>query len=460
MILKNSITLNNIIQYKKDWININKKKIPFKKFQHLIKKSKKDFYNKISNKNKFFILECKRSSPTHGQICKNFNLNKISKIYKKYATIISVLTDEKYFDGKFEFLKKVSKIVSQPLLCKDFIIDPWQIYLARLYNADAILLMLSILDDNTYLNLSHLAHSLKMGIITEINNKEEIYRAITLKAKVIGINNRNFENFSIDLNRTITLAPLIPKKIIVISESGINNHSQIKLLSKYVNGFLIGSYLMSQKKIEISTKKLIFGENKICGLNYFSDSYAAYKAGSVYGGLIFIQNSPRCINLNQALYIVKNNKKLEYVGVFCNAPIQKIVYIVKFLRLKFIQLHGQEDFIYIKKLYKLLSNHCVIWKALNMKFEYIKFNYCLSNKLLHRLVLDSGGGTGSTFDWSLINKKYSNKIILSGGLSLLNCKKASLLGCIGLDFNSGLEYLPGVKDHNKIFHMFKILREY
>ncbi|MFV2799972.1 bifunctional indole-3-glycerol phosphate synthase/phosphoribosylanthranilate isomerase, partial [Escherichia coli] len=105
------------------------------------------------------------------------------------------------------FLPIVSQIAPQPILCKDFIIDPYQIYLARYYQADACLLMLSVLDDDQYRQLAAVAHSLEMGVLTEVSNEEEQERAIALGAKVVGINNRDLRDLSIDLNRTRELAP-------------------------------------------------------------------------------------------------------------------------------------------------------------------------------------------------------------------------------------------------------------
>lgn len=129
----------------------------------------------------------------------DFDPARIAAIYKHYASAISVLTDEKYFQGSFDFLPIVSQIAPQPILCKDFIIDPYQIYLARYYQADACLLMLSVLDDEQYRQLAAVAHSLEMGVLTEVSNEEELERAIALGAKVVGINNRDLRDLSIDL---------------------------------------------------------------------------------------------------------------------------------------------------------------------------------------------------------------------------------------------------------------------
>ena len=113
-------------------------------------------------------------------------------MYKHYASAVSVLTDEKYFQGRFDYLPQVRDVVSQPVLCKDFMISEYQVYLARYYQADAILLMLSVVNDETYRVLADLAHSLGMGVLTETSNEEEFERALALGAKIIGVNNRIF----------------------------------------------------------------------------------------------------------------------------------------------------------------------------------------------------------------------------------------------------------------------------
>ena len=181
-------------------------------------------------------------------------MEEIANVYKHYASAVSVLTDEKYFQGNFEFLPLVRGIVSQPVLCKDFMISEYQVYLARYYQADAILLMLSVVNDETYRVLAELAHSLGMGVLTETSNEEEFERALALGAKIIGVNNRNLHDLTVDLNRVVKLtekyADRIPADVRIISESGIYNHKQIHQLQKVAHGFLIGSSLMGKPRFE------------------------------------------------------------------------------------------------------------------------------------------------------------------------------------------------------------------
>ncbi|BFI91049.1 bifunctional indole-3-glycerol-phosphate synthase TrpC/phosphoribosylanthranilate isomerase TrpF [Enterobacterales bacterium endosymbiont of Anomoneura mori] len=453
----NYTILNNIIKDKINWIIYKKKQFSLNYIKKNIIKSNRDFYKSLKKKKTVFILECKKASPSKGIIRKNFNISKIISIYKKYADAISVLTDEKYFKGDFNFLNEVNKKTNLPILCKDFIIDEYQIYLARYYKADAILLMLSILNDEKYIKFKKIAESLNMNVLTEIINEDELNRAIKLNAKIIGINNRNLHDLSIDLNRTIKLSIKIPKNIIIISESGIKNNLQVRKISKYVNGFLIGSILMSEKNLNSAVCKIILGENKICGLTNIEDSKITYKNGIIYGGLNFVNNSIRKINIKIAFNII-SKIPLKYVGIFKNENIKKIVKICEYLKLYSIQLHGKENQNYINILKKLIPKKTKIWKVFSINKKIPERNL----KNIKRYVFDNKqGGTGKQFNWSLMNDKYNfNNVILAGGINIENCYKAINLKCLGLDFNSGIEIKPGIKDHKKINLLNKILRDY
>ncbi|MDN5971343.1 MAG: bifunctional indole-3-glycerol phosphate synthase/phosphoribosylanthranilate isomerase, partial [Enterobacterales bacterium] len=199
---KQETVLNRIVRDKAVWVEARQSQQPLESFRGSIEPSSRSFYDALAGNRTAFILECKKASPSKGVIRENFNPVEIATLYRDFAAAISVLTDEKYFQGDFDYLRQVSSTVHQPVLCKDFVISEYQIYLARHYQADAILLMLSVLDDEQYQHLAAVAHSLNMGVLTEASNEEELDRAIVLKAKVVGINNRDLRDLSIDLNRT------------------------------------------------------------------------------------------------------------------------------------------------------------------------------------------------------------------------------------------------------------------
>src|SRR5471030_4519 len=454
--MQQETVLHKIVRDKAVWVAARKEQQPLASFQNEIKPSQRNFYEALKGTKTVFILECKKASPSKGTIRDNFDPVEIASVYKDYASAISVLTDEKYFQGSFDFLPLVSNAVTQPVLCKDFIIDPYQIHLARFYQADAILLMLSVLDDDQYVRLAAVAHSLNMGVLTEASNEQELERAVELKAKVVGINNRDLRDLSIDLDRTRQLAPRVPHGVTVISESGINTYGQIRELSRFANGFLIGSALMSEQNLASAVRRVTLGDNKVCGLTRPQDASVAQQAGAIYGGLIFVGSSPRYISVETARQ-VQAGAPLKYVGVFRDETHTRVAEIAQTLQLCAVQLHGDEDQAYIDTLRPLLPEQCQIWKALSVKDVMPARNL----NQVDRYVLDNGkGGTGQRFDWSKLAGQDLSNVLLAGGLGADNSVDAAQLGCAGLDFNSGVEREPGIKDADKITAVFQTLRAY
>ena len=452
-----STVLGKIVADKEIWIAARKVSQPLETFQATLTPSDRDFVGGLRGKTAF-ILECKKASPSKGLIRNDFSPSAIAKFYGKYASAISVLTDEKYFQGDFAFLPQVRKEVSVPVLCKDFIIDPYQIYLARHHQADAVLLMLSVLNDEQYRQLAAVAKSLNMGILTEAISEEEINRAIELGAEVIGINNRDLRDLKIDLNRTRELAPLVPKDRVVICESGIYHHAQVKELAHYANGFLVGSSLMEETDLDMACRKLILGQNKVCGLTRAEDAKASYAAGAVFGGLIFVEGSPRHVSVAQARAITEA-APLNFVGVFRNESKEMIQSLVETLQLSAVQLHGDETESYIKKLRSLIPG-CQIWKAVAVTDVLPDLNFTADRLLLDSKVGNQSGGTGHVFDWSLLADLPKEKLMLAGGITPENIPEAIKVGCLGVDLNSGVESAPGIKDADKIQRAFVALRNY
>ncbi|ELQ6219062.1 bifunctional indole-3-glycerol-phosphate synthase TrpC/phosphoribosylanthranilate isomerase TrpF [Cronobacter turicensis] len=448
--------LAKIVADKALWVEARKAQQPLASFQNDVVPSTRRFYDALRGARTVFILECKKASPSKGVIRSDFDPARIAGVYKHHASAISVLTDEKYFQGSFDFLPIVSAIAPQPVLCKDFIIDPYQIYLARFYQADACLLMLSVLDDDQYRQLAAVAHSLGMGVLTEVSNEEELERALRLEAKVVGINNRDLRDLSIDLNRTRELAPRLGHGVTVISESGIHTYGQVRELSRFANGFLIGSALMEHDDLETAVRQVLLGENKVCGLTRPEDAQSALQAGAVFGGLIFVGSSPRAVTDEQARAVI-NAAPLRYVGVFRDAPVEDVVAKANAFSLAAVQLHGDEDQTYISALRASLPETTAIWKAQSVSHVLPPRNL----QYVDRYVLDNGqGGSGQRFDWSLLEGQTLDNVMLAGGLGADNCVQAAQLGCAGLDFNSGVERAPGIKDSDKLAAVFRTLRAY
>ncbi|VTU07451.1 bifunctional indole-3-glycerol phosphate synthase/phosphoribosylanthranilate isomerase [Actinobacillus indolicus] len=445
--------LQKIVQDKALWVEQKEQTFPLSQFQHQLTQSDRSFYQALakgSHDLPAYILECKKASPSKGLIRADFDLDAIAQVYKHYASAISVLTDEQYFQGDFAYINQVRQQVEQPVLCKDFMISPYQVYLARFHQADAILLMLSVVDDDTYRELSELAHSLGMGVLTETSNEAEFERALALEAKIIGVNNRNLHDLSIDMNRIVHLVQKyqdrIPKETRLISESGIYNHKQVQEIKPFAHGFLIGSSLMGNADLNNAMRAVVYGENKVCGLTRPQDVQAVYQNGALYGGLIFAEKSPRALSLRQAQELVVQ-APLRFVGVFQDQAVGFVEKIAKQLELFAVQLHGSENEAYIAELAEAFDGKIQIWKAISMNAQ-TQFQ---QNPLVQRYVLDSKqGGSGEVFDWSLIPDEIKTKALLAGGIGLDNIDQALKQGCLGVDLNSGVESAKGVKDSEKI----------
>ncbi|OOF35877.1 bifunctional indole-3-glycerol-phosphate synthase TrpC/phosphoribosylanthranilate isomerase TrpF [Rodentibacter heidelbergensis] len=464
--IASATVLQKIVLDKAAWVKAKEVEFPLSEFQQNLTKSDRSFYNALSkgsHQKPAYILECKKASPSKGLIRSEFNLDEIANVYKHYASAVSVLTDEKYFQGDFKFLPQVRNIVPQPVLCKDFMISEYQVYLARYYQADAILLMLSVVNDDTYQVLANLAHSLGMGVLTETSNEEEFERALTLGAKIIGVNNRNLHDLSVDLNRVVQLtekyADRIPSEVRIISESGIYDHQQIRQLQKVAKGFLIGSSLMGSADLNNAVRAVIFGENKVCGLTRMQDVKTVYENGALYGGLIFAEKSKRCISLRQAQELVTATP-LRFVGVFQNQDMDFILKIAQQLSLYAVQLHGAETPEFIADLRRKLPEHCQIWKALSIDIHEksaVDFDddFNVARYIFDSQTANQQGGIGKAFDWSLIPEKLKYKTILAGGISAENVEQAIAQGCLGVDLNSGVESMPGIKDEEKVRSVFE-----
>jgi indole-3-glycerol phosphate synthase len=201
------------------------------------------------------IAEVKKASPSKGIIREDFDPVKIAKIYEANgAAAVSVLTEENFFLGSLDYLRKIREVVNIPLLCKDFIFDEYQVYQFRIYGADAFLLIAAILDNRKLKYLLKTGRELEMQALVEVHNLEELKRVLQTEAEIIGINNRDLKTFKTDIATTEHLIKEIPQGKVVVSESGINTAEDISRLRRCgAHAFLIGESLMREKDI---TKKL------------------------------------------------------------------------------------------------------------------------------------------------------------------------------------------------------------
>ena len=208
------------------------------------------------------ITEVKKASPSKGIIREDFDPVEIAKIYEQSgAACLSVLTDEPYFQGKDTYLQEIRKTVGLPLLRKDFMLYPYQIAESRALGADCILLIIAALEDSQTAELYQAAESYGMDVLVEIHDQQELERAMRLKPKMLGVNNRNLKTLEVSLETGIELASLIPDDVLKIGESGIYSKEDLdSLRNAGFKGFLVGESLMRQDDIGAAVKKLL-GQN-------------------------------------------------------------------------------------------------------------------------------------------------------------------------------------------------------
>ncbi|PIE42032.1 MAG: indole-3-glycerol-phosphate synthase [Gammaproteobacteria bacterium] len=245
--------LEDIIAEKHREIEVRQKSNPVELIENIIVEQNdvpRSFYQslkrRIDNQQPAVIAEIKKASPSKGVIREDFDPVAIAKSYENAgAACLSVLTDEKFFQGSESYLDAAREATQLPVLRKDFIIDEYQVFEARAMGADCILLIAACLSHEQMFSLTRLAYDLGMDVLVEVHNVEELDKTAGLPIRMIGINNRNLHTFEVDLNTTFELSMLIPDNIMVISESGIVDSNAVRLLtSAGIYGFLVGESMM------------------------------------------------------------------------------------------------------------------------------------------------------------------------------------------------------------------------
>ena len=406
------------------------------------------------------IAEIKRASPSKGMFAPDIDPIALACTYASNgATAISVLTEPHFFLGSFEYLAAIKQLVKIPVLCKDFIIDEYQVYEARAYGADAILLICAILDQVQLQRLLKVAHDLHMRCLVEVHSSEEVERAIAAGAIVIGINSRDLVTFHMNPNLIRKLRPLIPKDHVVVAESGIHSNADARRLARYdVQAMLVGESLVKSQDTPAQIRTLLNGANesvqvKICGLRTKDQLLFARDAGADLLGLMFYEPSSRYIQPREARELLKTIEDShitpDIVGIFVNKEAEYINDIIEQVGLHFVQLHGDESPEFCKRINRPVINGLRLHRKadLNMVEKY--------NQTSWRILLDTPavewGGTGETHDWDLARTVAQQMpIFLAGGLTPENVAEAiHRVDPWGVDVSSGVE-INGTKDAGKI----------
>lgn len=313
--------------------------------------------------------------------------------------------------------------------------------------------MLSLLDDEGAREIINEAERFGMDVLVEVHDEAEMHRALALDAPLIGINNRDLRDLSINLSTTERLAGMAGDRV-VVSESGINDRDDVDRLAPLVDGFLIGSSLMRASEPAQAARELIFGRTKLCGLNCGASLGAARPAA--FAGFVFVPGSPRHVTTEAAAPLAGTARDTGMlpVGVFRDASVQEVVDRASLLDLHAVQLHGREDGDYIRELRTRLRETCEIWTAVGVGKDP------LASRGGDRVIFDNAdGGSGQTFNWSLIaNHSELPRALVAGGIGPQNAREAAGLGGYAIDVGSAVDVRPGTKSPEKIRALFDVIR--
>ena len=259
-----STILDTIVQDKKRELAEAQIKTPLKTLQARVANLPpvRDFAGALTaapQKSLRIIAEVKKASPSKGIICQQFDPVAIARAYRDGgAAAVSVLTEKNYFQGSLEYLPAIKDAIPLPVLRKDFIFDPYQVYESRAHGADAILLIAVMLTEELLAELVELSRALSLFQLVEVHDRQDLHKALAAGVEIIGINNRNLKTFDTDIRTTVELLPEIPEDKIVVSESGISSRHELKQLADAgVDAFLIGETLMKEQNPGSKLRELI-----------------------------------------------------------------------------------------------------------------------------------------------------------------------------------------------------------
>ena len=416
------------------------------------------------------IAEFKRRSPSKGKINSHADPVAMSQLYESAgAAALSVLTEEDYFDGSLEDLRRIREVSSLPVLRKDFIFDEFQVYESAWAGANALLLIVAALDDETLRKLRAITEDeLGLTALVEVHTRAELDRAVKCGARVIGVNNRDLRTFKVSVDTSRQLAKVAPRDAILVSESGLTPDTVQQLRAVGYRGFLVGEALMRAPDPAKALREFLKDPEgyrpprsvcvKICGITNIDDARAAIRAGADMLGFNFYRPSPRFIEPQAAAEIIDSiraeasgkNHSASMIGVFVDELIENVSRIANEARLDGIQLHGDETVEYCQRLKNLCLQQFII-KAFaaraNDRVE-IAPRYPTDAIMLDAFDAKLRGGTGRIANWSFAHELAHKvaRVFLAGGLSPENVAEAiAAVHPYGVDVCSSVETEPGRK---------------
>lgn len=408
-----------------------------------------------------FICEVKKASPSKGVIAKEFPYIQIARDYETSgAACISVLTEPDFFQGKNEYLTGIKQEVALPIIRKDFVIDAYQIYQAKAIGADAVLLICAILDTETIKEYIQICDRLGLSALVEAHNEEEIASARNAGARLIGVNNRNLKDFTVDIQNSIRMRKQVPEDIVFVAESGIKGYTDIQALREAnVNGVLIGETLMRSPDKTRMLNTLRGTKIKICGLTREEDIAMANELKPDYIGFVFAESRRQVSDEQAGQLKARLSKEILAVGVFVNDSVEHISTLCRKGVIDMVQLHGDEEESFISELKKVTD--CPVIRAVRVKDEKDIQKGMESSAdyvLLDTFRKDVYGGTGESFDLAWIPAGY-RPYFLAGGISSEKVEEIiHKWHPYAVDLSSSVE-TDGVKDYQKVKEIIRKVRK-
>jgi indole-3-glycerol phosphate synthase/phosphoribosylanthranilate isomerase len=408
-----------------------------------------------------FIMEVKRASPSQGMLRPDADPAAMARAYRGAADAISVLVDGPYFGGSYADLQTVRAVFDGPILAKDFVVDPRQVPEARMHGADAVLVMLSVLDDAEAAAVMAEARRLGMDVLVEAHDEAEVRRALGLGRGDRRHQQPDLKTLKVDLATTERLSPLVPKDRLLVAESGIADRAgrgaPQRACRCLPNRILADAG--GRSRPGGAGARLWAGQG--VRPHRSPRSRTGRRTRRLLCGLVMVPNTPRAVDRNAADAIARAGaaRGIPLVGVFRNEKVEQVAQLAHRLGFGVVQLHGQEDAGYIKALRAMLPETCEIWAASAVGGDVPEPRTGADRTLFDTAVGGRSGGTGIAFDWSRVSGRIELAgSILAGGLKPANARAAAAIGAYALDVSSGVEMAPGRKDAGKLHAFFEALR--
>jgi indole-3-glycerol phosphate synthase/phosphoribosylanthranilate isomerase len=426
------------------------------------------------------IAEYKRRSPSRGVIREDLGPVEVAQAYEVGgAAALSVLTEEQSFGGSLHDLTEARHATLLPTLRKDFIVDPYQVWEARDAGADALLLIVGALREGELRGLLATCAEAELDALVEVHDRDELERALAAGARIVGVNNRDLRTLEVRIATSFELAPLIPEGVLAVAESGIRRAHDVGALREAgYDAFLIGEHLMSSPDPGPALEAMAHEASawrpghrqawgapralvKVCGITRIEDALMAARAGADAIGLVFWPGSVRAVDPVTARRITRALPPFVLrVGVFVDASRETIEECVTACGLDLVQLHGDEP----PELPASLSRRALKALRVGPDFDASQVDPWLGR--VAGVVLDtraegSPGGTGRSFDWSLVAGLRDKVpfLMLAGGLTPENVAQAvAAVHPDAVDVSSGVEASPGRKDPARVRRFIEAAR--